>query len=404
MRTRSGRGPKSAAKADQPDLASPKAVSKDSSNAPLTRKATRSASNNSSYAQHDSADEIFASYEKPLFMVFGLTPEFLDSLEEREQLKPAKRGRTSTRTELPALSTLFSHQDSPSSDEDSSSEESDVPVPSPPAPRGRGRGGRGSRGGRARGSRGRGRGGRGRGAIAGTTSPLRTRPSRTAAPMFPLTEEDDEEPSNQDSPMVDAKDSPEPEEEDEQATSDDDVEQSGAEADEKSDEDDMMQDVQADASTISTTPLGEPPFELVQAYDDPLKKIPVPLPVPKISLPKESTRVSMPAERNVPKLLAPEDDVLSDSDLPDPWLEDQAPPVQAECDDLADYLLKTRFKPMTDVSDIIASLTKFPLSQRRTENLYALAENTQIILKAWQDEYLMLDSRVSFCHSTLCQC
>jgi len=214
--------------------------------------------------------------------------------------------------------------------------------------------------------------------------------------MFPLTEEDDEEPSNQDSPMVYAKDSPEPEEE---VSSDDDVEQSAVEDDEQSEED-AMEDVKADVSA-TTTPPGEPPHELVQAYNDPSMKIPVPLAIPKISLPADSTSntplagVSAPSEHTVPKLLDPEDDVLSDSDLPDPWLEDQPQPVEAECEDFADFLLKTRFKPMTDVGAIVASLTRFPLSQRSTENLYALAENTQIILKAWQDEYLMLDARVS---------
>jgi hypothetical protein len=393
MRTRSGRGSKSAAKADKPDIASPKAASKDGSNAPLTRKATRSASNISNYAHLDSAMDVFASYEKPLFMVFGLSPEFFDSLDERELSPSGKRSRQTNRPELPALNTMFSQ----SEEEESSSEESDVPILSQPAPRGRGRGGRGSRGGRGRGGRGRGsRGGRGRGGLVRTTSPVRTRPSRTAAPMFPLTEEDDEDPSNQNSPMVDAKDSPESDEED---TSADDMEQSADEDDERSD-DDSMGEVQANVSA-TTTPPGEPPHELVQAYHDPAMKLPVPLIVPKISLPVDSASntplagASTPAESAVPKLLDPDDDILSDSDLPEPWIEDQPQPIEAECEDLADFLLKTRFKPMTDVGAIIASLTRFPISQRSTENLYALAENTQIILKAWQDEYLLLDARVS---------
>jgi hypothetical protein len=59
--------------------------------------------------------------------------------------------------------------------------------------------------------------------------------------------------------------------------------------------------------------------------------------------------------------------------------------------------LQKRFKPMADVQAAIAALTKFPAAQRSTENLYALTQNAQQILKAWQDEYLMLDARVSHC-------
>jgi hypothetical protein len=104
-----------------------------------------------------------------------------------------------------------------------------------------------------------------------------------------------------------------------------------------------------------------------------------------------STREASP----VPPMLDPEDDILSDSDLPKPWIYDYVPPVtEEECEDRADFLLKTQFKPMTDVQDIIASLTKYAPSQRSTENLYRLAENTQRILKAWQDEYLQLDAKV----------
>jgi hypothetical protein len=368
MRTRSGRGSKPAAKADKPEITSPKATTKINAITPLTRKATRSSANHPNYAHLDSAVDVYASYEKPLFMVFGLSSEFFDSLEERE---------------------IPEEEESSSS----SSEESDVPVLSQPAPRGRGRGGRGSRGGRGRGGRGRGRG-RGRGGLARVPSPVRTRPSRNAAPMFPLTEADDEEPSNQNSPMPDAKKSPEPEEE--ASTTD---EQPEVEEDERS-ETDSMELVQAESSK-TTTPPGLPATELVQAYNDPSIKIPVPIVVPKVLKPRDSasnTRLegaSTPAERAVPKLLSPDDDVLSDSDLPEPWLDDQPSPIEAECDDRADYLLKSRFKPMTDVGAIIASLTKFAPAQRSTETLYALAQNTQRILRAWQDEFLMLDARVS---------
>jgi hypothetical protein len=125
-----------------------------------------------------------------------------------------------------------------------------------------------------------------------------------------------------------------------------------------------------------------------------------PLSVPKISFTMQSgsqtprDSASTPAESAVPKLLRPEDDVLSDSDLPEPWIDDVPVPLEADCEDRADYLLQLRFKPMVDVQEVIATLTKHPVSQRSTESLYALAENTQNILKQWQDQYLMLDARV----------
>jgi hypothetical protein len=56
------------------------------------------------------------------------------------------------------------------------------------------------------------------------------------------------------------------------------------------------------------------------------------------------------------------------------------------------------------MQDIIAALTKYPASQRSTETLYLLAANTQKILKAWQDEYLVLDAKVRGEFSCLAHC
>jgi len=379
MRTRSGRGPKSAAKPDKPDIVSPKASNHVTSPS-FTRKTTR-ASNVTNYAAIDSAPDIYATYEEPLLLVFGLSPEFLDGLNSRP----------TNHSDLPSLTTLFHDQS-----EEETEEESDEPPSPPPAPsRGRGRWGRGSRGSRGRGGRGRGSrgGGKGRGATVRTASPLRTRHtlSRNAAPAFPLVDEDDDDLSNQESAVEDAKESPD---------SDDDLSSEEEEEAEHKEEgaDDAPNTENAEKETY--TPPGSPPLELVKAYRNPNTKIPVSAAVHKSSLPEEplsqmpKDSTSTPAESAVPRLIDPEDDILSDSDLPEPWIEGLPRPIEAECEDQADYLLRTRFKPMVDVQQVIASLTKFPLSQRGTENLYALAENTQKILKAWQDEYLMLDARV----------
>ncbi len=412
-RTRGRGGRPGLSKPTSPQLVPPKA-SPTKSSPNITRKATRSALNVSGNA-FEAAAEIYASYEEPLFMVFGVPPEFFNSLKKHHGKLPKERKNLIG--SLP--------QRSPSPEEDSQSEavseeesESDAAVDVKPSSRGglgggRGRGGgRGGRGGRGRGGRPRGRGGRPRGGAARTISPVRTRPSRNAAPVFPLTEDDDEQLSSHSSPNKHAKLPLRPhsagsvhsegdsDEEDEEMVGDDESEQNS----------ESMEDVRYRAGT----PGGSPPEGLLESIlEGTYTPASAPktasktsssnvlqLPIPKISLSNRSAshtpreRASTPAESAVPKLLDPEDDILSDSDLPDPWIEDAPSPVEAECDDRADYLLQKRFKPMADVQAAIAALTKFPASQRSTENLYALAENTQKILKAWQDEYLMLDARV----------
>lgn len=224
-------------------------------------------------------------------------------------------------------------------------------------------------------------------------------------------EEDDDEPSNQDSAVEDAKRSPDLEEETTNELTDDGESENDFTDDESDGKKELANggDYQEMHELVeSQTPPGSPPPALVLAYQNPNAKIPVPVAVPKLSLPaKSASRTRAPKDGTStpippPKLprLAPEDDALSESDLPGPWIEGLPKPSEAECEDRADYLLQQRYEPMVDVQDVIASLTKFPLAQRSTESLYALAENTQRILKAWQDEYLQLDARVG-CSSLL---
>ena len=147
-RTRSGRGPKSAAKSDsKPDIVSPKANSHQSNTTPQRKKTTRAASSITNYADLEAGNVVYGLYEAPIFHVFGLPREFLDGLKEH---KNSRKRRFSERSDLPALNTLFAHSDTMSDESD------ELPSPQPAATRGRGRGGRGSRGGRGRGGRGRG--------------------------------------------------------------------------------------------------------------------------------------------------------------------------------------------------------------------------------------------------------
>ena len=170
-------------------------------------------------------------------------------------------------------------------------------------------------------------------------------------------------------------------------------------------EHDSLDDSDETGDVLPKTPPGSPPAALVQAYRDPDSKIPIPPHVAKLSLPEKSaSRTRTPKDGastpvpSAPKLpsLTPDEDALSESDLPGPWIDGAPDPIEAECEDRADYLLQKRYKPMVDVQSVVASLTKYAFAQRSTESLYALAENTQRILRAWQDEYLLLDARVGF--------
>jgi hypothetical protein len=338
-------------------------------------------------------------------MVFGLPPEFFDSLKKHHGKLPKER-KVLVGTLPQRDSTPEEQDESDSESEEESTIESEVEAPmvSHAAPRGRGRGGRGSRGGRGRGSRGRGRGGRARGGMARTNSPM-GKPLRSAASLNPLPGERDSV-ANQTPAFANAK--PNEDENMNDASDLEDANEQAIEDDESEGDDD-----DADATEVqpaSRTPAGTPLPTLQRASlnstsksattteprQKPNARSSKHLAVPKISLPSGSRDLAgTPAQSAVPKLLDPEDDELSDSDLPEPWITESASPVRADCDDHADYLLQTRYKPMVDVQEIIATLTKHPIAQRSTESLFALAANTQNILKAWQDQFLTLDARVS---------
>ena len=370
----------------------------------ITRKTTRSASNISGNS-FEVASEVYASYEHPLLMDFGLSPEFFDGLKKHHGKLPKERKSI--------VGSFADHSSDVTESEGDSTEEDELeaPVAPQPAPRGRGRGGRGARGGRGRGSRGRGRGGRGRGGVTKATSSAPSRTARNAVSMFPLTEEDDDQPSNQSTPNSNAKPPTTT-----RLWSINPVSSSGDENENAIEDDDSEPEFERIdvVQQLENTPQGSPPPNVQDSIGEapapqlapeqapkPPKKSAIPrialLPNSASQTPQESA--ATPTESAVPKLLDPEEDVLSDSDLPDPFMYDAPSPIEADCEDRADYLLQKRFKPLADIQAAVAALTKFPASQRSTENLYALSQNSQLILKAWQDEYLVLDARVSvlFC-------
>ena len=89
------------------------------------------------------------------------------------------------------------------------------------------------------------------------------------------------------------------------------------------------------------------------------------------------------------------DEELSDGDFSPAFQERLQNVAEEDCEDNADYILKTRFAPMTDQQDFINALTKMNPQQRPMDVLYALAESTQAALKLWQDEYLTIDKRTA---------
>lgn len=351
-------------------------------------------------------------------MVFGLSREFFDGLKKHHGKLPKQRKNL----EGAVQESTTSDEDSMSESEESADESEESAdgglSTSQNAPRGRGRGGRGSRGGRARGGRGRGRGGRGRGGLARTISPTRSRPSRSAAPVFPLTEEDDDL-SNQTTPNGEGLASPLPNEDERMTDAPETPDGSTLEVDVDSDiEDESIGNAHLESMTpagsppSTTTPQGSPPKGLLNAIIDgsftpslvaepALKssRSTTKTKVPKISLKTKSASQTplqfASASADALRPLNPEDDILSEDDVPGPWADDCSPQPLDDCEDMADYLLQRRYKAMSDVNKIVAALNKFPAAQRSTENLYILAENAQYILKCWQDEYLELDARVS---------
>lgn len=385
VRTRYGRGAKSAKEeADHPS---------NHANGHLTtpKKATRSSSNLSG-SSPGKPQGCHVEWHKPGYIYFHDVPRaFLEDLKFKDQQKKElDRELAIQETRRLRKERLHTGEFTKSDlENDTGSEsESDVQTPPPVATRGRGRGGRG------RGGRGRGRGrGRGNSGLTRDISPVRARKARVAAPVS-FTEADDEESANQESAAEGAKTAPQSDEDEVMADANDDMEEEQEEKDQE----------KMDDGKSMTTPRGSPPPGSPPLEESKTENTKPPPPIPTIALPPESTTQTPQngtsgAATPVLQMLDPEEDALSDSDFYEPWVEDYIPPSsEAECEDRADYLLRRRYIPMTDVNEIIAAITKFAPAQRSTESLYRLAENNQRILKAWQDEYLRLDARVCIDH------
>lgn len=355
MRTRSGRGKSASSKANTPTPKS--SINGTASNGSLSinRKMTRSSSNISTYSQiivGGPPQQVAASWKRPfLIIISGLTEEFLEDLGQKQpipqsQASPAKSG---TRSNPPFI---------PKDDiADDDAENSQSPLVTPASGRRGGRRGKGMK----------------------SISPRKKRPTRTAAPTFPLTDVDEEVLSNRASPSGSAKNS-----------SSKDAEQSQ----ESNPDPDVSMDFEPAPEPWKPPPVPnlkkqESSFTIADSTPQTGPSLPK---EPSIQTPQDSSLT--PIEVEPPPPLGPIDDELSDADLPPPFIVDYNEPSESDCDDAADYLVKTRFKPMADPQAFIAALTKYAPNVRSTDTLYTLALNTQRALRAWQDQYLVLDAKV----------
>lgn len=111
-------------------------------------------------------------------------------------------------------------------------------------------------------------------------------------------------------------------------------------------------------------------------------RVPPPPPPPRIPMPR-------------PPLLPPEEDRITDDDLPslykDVWSSDD----DDEVIDEATKILRARYTPLVGPEPFVKALTKFDPAVRSLDSLKQLAENAQWALKQLQDEYLEIDKLVA---------
>jgi len=131
-------------------------------------------------------------------------------------------------------------------------------------------------------------------------------------------------------------------------------------------------------------------FEQITALDvvSPPKRVPKDLRM------EESMEAEAASEQEDPPEMIEEGE-LSENEFPPAFLERPPTPDEADCDDPADFIVRTRFAPMSEPQDFVKALTRHPIASRDTKVLYELALNTQRALKEWQDEYLKLDARTA---------
>ncbi|KAF2216668.1 hypothetical protein CERZMDRAFT_92743 [Cercospora zeae-maydis SCOH1-5] len=110
---------------------------------------------------------------------------------------------------------------------------------------------------------------------------------------------------------------------------------------------------------------------------------------------KASSNSESKAPTPKPPPLAPEDDRLTEDDLPSLYKDEWSDIDEQDPDDEAAHIMRARFRPIVGAEPFIAALTKYDPAVRSLDSLKALAANAQMALMSLQDEYLELDKVVA---------
>lgn len=91
-----------------------------------------------------------------------------------------------------------------------------------------------------------------------------------------------------------------------------------------------------------------------------------------------------------------DDEPVSDWELPLAYYDPEIP-AEEDCEDAADFILKTKYGALPDITQFAATLLK-SVDKRSTTDLYHMAAYTTDVLRQWQDEFIRLD-RITAPHS-----
>jgi hypothetical protein len=121
-------------------------------------------------------------------------------------------------------------------------------------------------------------------------------------------------------------------------------------------------------------------------------------------LSKQSSKSHSQAPTPKPRMLEPNEDILTEDDLPSLYRGDDrdwSPAGSAgSVDDEAETLLRNMYRPINAPEKFVKGLTKHDPAIRPLENLKRLADNAQHALNAIQQEYLMLE-RITAPHARI---
>ncbi|OJD40307.1 uncharacterized protein BKCO1_10006 [Diplodia corticola] len=340
MRTRSGKGKLSESATPAPQSHDTSLDASSSGSPKTSRKLTRSSSNNSMHSQIFVAAKDHgpgAYYARPVLTISGLPEHFLARLEREDELRQRSSRPKSLYEQFQEI-----ERESSSQNEDPSQNGNDHERPK--------------------------RGNRGRPAKIQKHQPSPRR--RRARPRKSLADVDEEDfMSRPQTPSV--------------ADADEDANPDAADPPSDDDLSEAADQDQADDSHSPEEPDASPSQQLINETAGAYR----------------STATSARSQPSPPREPRPRptylDEELEDGDLPPPFSNTPGTPSESEVDDDANRILRKRFDYMTDPGKFIAALTKHLPSERTSDILYALAENTQAALEAWQDEYLAIDKRVA---------